>query len=149
MSAISFTKKNYTDTASSGSGLVAADMNKIEKAIVDLNTVVTSLQSSVSATAFNPNIVARKGFVLSASSAIRIGNINFIQINIVNNNVLSANQNIAIADIKGINAPMIRGVGSSPDGTSNITASGVIQFNPNKNINVHATLYAQFVVLAN
>ena len=49
MSAISFTKKNYTDTASSGSGLVAADMNKIEKAIVDLNTVVTSLQSSVSA----------------------------------------------------------------------------------------------------
>lgn len=48
MSAISFTKKDYTDTASSGSGLVAADMNKIEKAIVDLNTAVTALQDSVS-----------------------------------------------------------------------------------------------------
>lgn len=34
MSAISFTKKDYTDNASSGSGLVAADMNKIENAIV-------------------------------------------------------------------------------------------------------------------
>ena len=47
MSAITFTKKTYSDTASSGSGLVAADMNKIEQAIVDLNSSVTKLQDSV------------------------------------------------------------------------------------------------------
>lgn len=92
--------------------------------------------------------MARDGFVISAQSARKVGSINFIQINFINNIALAADQNIAIADIKGINAPKIRGVGSSPDGTSNITASGAVQFNPNKNINVHATLYVQFVVLA-
>lgn len=48
MSVISFTKKDYTDNASSGSGLVAADMNKIEKAIVGLNNVTTALLDAVS-----------------------------------------------------------------------------------------------------
>ena len=55
MGAISFTKKNYTDTATSGSGITASDMNKIEKAIVDLDASATSLQNSVSTATFKTN----------------------------------------------------------------------------------------------
>lgn len=42
MGAISFTKKNYTDTATSGSGITASDMNKIENAIVDIDAYIST-----------------------------------------------------------------------------------------------------------
>lgn len=46
--AISFTKKNWVDTPTSGTPITAADMNRIEQAIVDLNTTLTSVQNSLS-----------------------------------------------------------------------------------------------------
>lgn len=64
MGAISFTKKNYTDTATSGNGITASDMNKIENAIVDLDTAVTSLQDSVSQT--NAAAIVLKAYPVGA-----------------------------------------------------------------------------------
>lgn len=46
--AISFTKKTWIDNATSGTPITAADMNRLEQAIVDLNTNIQSLQDSVS-----------------------------------------------------------------------------------------------------
>ena len=46
--AISFTKKTWIDNADSGTPITAADMNRLEQAIVDLNTNIQSLQDSVS-----------------------------------------------------------------------------------------------------
>lgn len=46
--AISFTKKNWVDTPTSGTPITAADMNRLEQAIVDLNTTLTSVQNSLS-----------------------------------------------------------------------------------------------------
>ena len=46
--AISFTKKNWVDTPTSGTPITVADMNRIEQAIVDLNTTLTSVQNSLS-----------------------------------------------------------------------------------------------------
>ena len=46
--AISFTKKTWVDNATSGTPITAADMNRLEQAIVDLNTNIQSLQASVS-----------------------------------------------------------------------------------------------------
>lgn len=45
--AISFTKKNWIDTPSSGTPITAADMNRIEQAIVDINTVLSQLTQQV------------------------------------------------------------------------------------------------------
>lgn len=46
--AISFTKKTWVDDPTSGTPITAADMNRLEQAIVDLNTSLASLQDSVS-----------------------------------------------------------------------------------------------------
>lgn len=46
--AISFTRKNWVDTQSSGTPITAADLNRIEQAIVDLNRSIDDLQDSVS-----------------------------------------------------------------------------------------------------
>lgn len=46
--AINFTKKTWVDDPTSGTPITAADMNRLEQAIVDLNTTLTSLQDSVS-----------------------------------------------------------------------------------------------------
>ena len=46
--AINFTKKDWVDTPTSGTPITAADMNRIEQAIVDLNTTLTSVQNSLS-----------------------------------------------------------------------------------------------------
>lgn len=46
--AINFTKKDWEDTPTSGTPITAADMNRIEQAIVDLNTTLTSVQNSLS-----------------------------------------------------------------------------------------------------
>lgn len=48
--AINFTKKDWEDTPTSGTPITAADMNRIEQAIVDLNTTLTSVQNSLSRT---------------------------------------------------------------------------------------------------
>lgn len=46
--AISFTKKTWVDDPTSGTPITAADMNRLEQAIVDLNTTLTSVQDSLS-----------------------------------------------------------------------------------------------------
>lgn len=46
--AISFVKKTWSDTETSGTPITAADLNRIEQAISDLNTNITSLQDSLS-----------------------------------------------------------------------------------------------------
>ena len=46
--AINFTKKTWVDDPTSGTPITAADMNRLEQAIVDLNTTLTSVQNSVS-----------------------------------------------------------------------------------------------------
>lgn len=46
--AIDFTKKTWVDDPTSGTPITAADMNRLEQAIVDLNTTLTSVQNSVS-----------------------------------------------------------------------------------------------------
>ena len=48
--AINFTKKDWVDTPTSGTPITVADMNRIEQAIVDLNTTLTSVQNSLSQT---------------------------------------------------------------------------------------------------
>lgn len=48
--AISFTKKTWVDDPTSGTPITAADMNRLEQAIVDLNTTLTSVQDSLSRT---------------------------------------------------------------------------------------------------
>lgn len=48
--AINFTKKTWVDDPTSGTPITAADMNRLEQAIVDLNTTLTSVQNSVSQT---------------------------------------------------------------------------------------------------
>lgn len=97
---------------------------------------------------FNPNIVARDGFIISSSAARRVGDINFIQINFSSNAKLTSGNTVTIADIKGIKAPMIRGAGSTGYGGVSINGAGGIQYAPSKDINANVTLYAQFVVLA-
>lgn len=51
--AISFTRKNWVDTQSSGTPITAADLNRIEQAIVDLNRSIDDLQDSVSRTGYS------------------------------------------------------------------------------------------------
>ena len=80
MAAISFTRKTYTDTASSGSGLVAADMNKIEKAIVDLNTAVTSLQDSVS----RKQIRLDNNLMCCVEGGVCIASVDFLSVPVAN-----------------------------------------------------------------
>lgn len=46
--AINFTKKTWVDDPTSGTPITAADMNRLEQAIVDLNTTLTSVQNSLS-----------------------------------------------------------------------------------------------------
>lgn len=46
--AISFTKKTWVDDPTSGTPITAADMNRLEQAIADLNTTLTSVQNSLS-----------------------------------------------------------------------------------------------------
>lgn len=46
--AIDFTKKTWVDDPTSGTPITAADMNRLEQAIVDLNTTLTSVQNSLS-----------------------------------------------------------------------------------------------------
>lgn len=46
--AISFTRKNWVDNQSSGTPITAADLNRIEQAIVDLNNSIDDLRDSVS-----------------------------------------------------------------------------------------------------
>ena len=56
--AISFTKKTWVDDPTSGTPITAADMNRLEQAIVDLNTTLTSVQNSLSQVDFT-NVAAR------------------------------------------------------------------------------------------
>lgn len=49
-SAIDFTKKTWIDEPTNGTPITAADMNRLEQAIVDLNTTLTSVQDSLSRT---------------------------------------------------------------------------------------------------
>lgn len=44
--AINFTKKTWVDDPTTGTPITAADMNRLEQAIVDLDNIVTSLQDS-------------------------------------------------------------------------------------------------------
>lgn len=55
--AISFTKKTWVDDPTSGTPITAADMNRLEQAIVDLNTTLTSVQNSLSQTVKYENVV--------------------------------------------------------------------------------------------
>ena len=41
--ALSFSKKTYSDTASSGNGITASDMNRIENAIASLTSAVNAI----------------------------------------------------------------------------------------------------------
>lgn len=45
--AVNFTKKNWVDNEYTGTPITAADMNRIEQAIVDLNTTLISMQDSI------------------------------------------------------------------------------------------------------
>ena len=45
---LSFSKKTWTDTATSGTPITAADLNRLENAISSLTTAVNNLQDSVS-----------------------------------------------------------------------------------------------------
>lgn len=60
--AISFTKKTWVDDPTSGTPITAADMNRLEQAIVDLNTTLTSVQNSLSR-------VVVEGFTASVGSS--------------------------------------------------------------------------------
>lgn len=66
--AINFTKKDWEDTPTSGTPITAADMNRIEQAIVDLNTTLTSVQNSLSQTVKSASgYVGGPGFNIFAS----------------------------------------------------------------------------------
>ena len=71
--AIDFTKKTWVDDPTSGTPITAADMNRLEQAIVDLNTTLTSLQDSVSQG--NWNAVQGQGYYWC-----RCGNVVILQV---------------------------------------------------------------------
>lgn len=74
--AISFTKKTWTDTETSGTPITAADLNRIEQAISDLNTNITSLQDSLSQTPSLTSYVSD----LSGSHVTRVGTTCYIRL---------------------------------------------------------------------
>lgn len=47
ISSINYSKKNWVDTASSGTPLTAQDLNRIEQGVVDLDDTLLALQESV------------------------------------------------------------------------------------------------------
>lgn len=82
--AISFTKKNWVDTQSSGTPITAADLNRIEQAIVDLNRSIDDLQDSVSCKGItvtpNTNILNYQTYT---NSSWRVNDIVMIQFSMI------------------------------------------------------------------
>lgn len=58
---LSFSKKTWTDTATSGTPITAAELNRLENAISSLTTAVNNLQDSVSSISFYYATIIRSG----------------------------------------------------------------------------------------